>query len=147
MQDLEERVSLDMAAAAAAVKHVKVLTIHGTGEQLATCDSDPALPCLKALLGAFECLCGVVLCLFGLCLLRLTSQPGHGGALGSTICRCHAQRQARSDHGVLLSAGKPKASTSCYGNIQCVTQSDADALMLSLLQTSQKHFRVLKPQS
>jgi hypothetical protein len=32
MQDLEERVSLDMAAAAAGVKHVKVLTIHGTGE-------------------------------------------------------------------------------------------------------------------
>jgi hypothetical protein len=30
-QDLEERLSLDMAAAAAGIKDVKVLTVHGTG--------------------------------------------------------------------------------------------------------------------
>lgn len=33
-EDLEERLSLDMAAAAAAVKHVKVLTIHGTADKV-----------------------------------------------------------------------------------------------------------------
>lgn len=34
LQDLEERLSLDMAATAAAVKHVKVLTIHGTADKV-----------------------------------------------------------------------------------------------------------------
>lgn len=70
MQDLEERLSLDMAAAAAGVKDVKVLTIHGTGESNIRCFSNtgsllsppalsytPACPLALTNMAATHCLC------------------------------------------------------------------------------------------
>jgi pimeloyl-ACP methyl ester carboxylesterase len=38
LQDLDERLNLDMAAAAASIKHSKVLTIHGTADSVIPID-------------------------------------------------------------------------------------------------------------
>jgi pimeloyl-ACP methyl ester carboxylesterase len=38
LQDLDERVNLDMAAAAASIKRSKVLTIHGTADSVIPVD-------------------------------------------------------------------------------------------------------------